>query len=188
MSLTTNLLPGLPPYGAPAKAFPAEWAASGKEGVVVRFDNGEGTWVGNFCRGLGGVTFSALHPNGRDALVAAEGDLWSADVSRQLATVVLPCVVDALEVLDPSGWVFNRQGLALARLGPDGILWHSRRLSWDGIADLRMDDRKVTGRAWKPNDTWHQFEVDLQTGKSVGGSFGSDDVEQWEKLATDVQR
>jgi hypothetical protein len=184
MPLIVSLLPGLPPYGPVAKAFPTEWRARGAEGVVVRFKSGETDWVGNFAPGFGGVTFAVLHPNGSDALVAAEGDLWSVNAPLQSASRILSGVVDALEVPGPPGWIFNMQGLALARFGPAGLIWHTRRLSWDGIADLRLDENKASGRAWAPDDTWHEFDVDLRTGKSVGGSFGSGDDERWEKLAT----
>lgn len=115
ISLTVSLLPGLPPYGVIAKAFPSEWGARGAEGVVVRFKSGEADWVGNFAPGFAGVTFAVLHPNGSDALVAAEGDLWSVNASLQSASRIFSAVVDALEVPGPRGWIFNMQGLALAR-------------------------------------------------------------------------
>jgi hypothetical protein len=166
-------------------AFPAEWGARGSEGVVVQFDDGATKWVGNFRPGVGGVTFAATHPNGHNALVAAKGDLWSVDVSRRTAAVILQAVVCAIDVSDPIGWVFDRQGLALARLGPRGFLWHTRRLSFDGIKDLRIEGPKITGRAWQPAETWDEFEVDLRTGSASGGSYhvGND---EWEQFATDI--
>lgn len=87
------------------------------------------------------------------------------------------------EVQDPEGWVFSRQGLALARLGPTGIMWHTRRLSWDGFDQMQIVQGELTGLAWSPVDSgWHPFRVDLITGKSVGGSYFSEDVEGWEVL------
>ena len=54
-AVTMKLLQGLPPYGASATAFPAEWGCLGREGTVVEFLTGEGSWVANFQPGPGGI-------------------------------------------------------------------------------------------------------------------------------------
>ncbi len=69
-------LPGLPPYGPLATAFPDEWGRVGREGTVVEFKTEAGTWVGNFQPGLGGLEFVGLHPNQRDVVIIVGGDLW----------------------------------------------------------------------------------------------------------------
>ena len=130
------LFPGLPPYGPPAEAFPKEWGKLGREGAVVKFETSAGSWVGNFRPGLGGLTLVEVHPNRVDALVLAGGDLWVVDPTSRNAEVLLPAVFSLLAVQGPDGWVFNRQGLALARFGPQGLMWHTRRLSWDGFDQL----------------------------------------------------
>jgi hypothetical protein len=106
------------------------------------------------------------------------------DPKERTARRLLPAVYAALEVCDPNGWVFSRQGLALARFGPEGLIWHTRRLSWDGFDQLTISGGEVTGLAWSPIDEqWHQFRVELSSGRSVGGSFSDDDSEGWEELA-----
>ncbi|HKI85294.1 MAG TPA: hypothetical protein VKA53_00980, partial [Thermoanaerobaculia bacterium] len=82
------------------------------------------------------------------------------------------------------GWIYSRQGLALARLGPAGLFWHTRRLSWDGFDQLAVSGNEMKGLAWSPmDDRWHPFRVDIRTGTSQGGSYGDDDSEGWERLA-----
>jgi len=175
----------LPPYGPPAIAFPGEWGRLGREGIVVEFRTEAGTWVGNFQPGLGGLQLAGLHPNERDAVVIAAGDLWVVDPDVRTAERLLPAIDAALEVRDPDGWVYSRQGLALARLGPEGLLWHTRRLSWDGFDQLSIGNGEVKGLAWSPiDDQWYPFRVDLDTGRSTGGSCGGKDAEGWERCAS----
>ena len=184
MNLPVRLLGGLPPYGPMATAFPSEWGRLGREGIVVEFKTEGSTWVANFQPGLGGLNFAQVHPNGRDAVVVASGDLWVVNPVQRSAERLLPALNAALEVRDPDGWVFSRQGLALARFGPEGLVWHTRRLSWDGFDQLSIVHGQVTGLAWSPmDDHWYPFQVDLFTGRSTGGSFSDADTERWERLA-----
>jgi hypothetical protein len=131
------------------------------------------------------MDLAAVHPNGRDAVVIAEGDLWIVDPMQRSATILSPAVDAALEVRDPDGWIFSRQSVALFRLGPRGVIWHTRRLSWDGFDQLRIGDAEVTGLAWSGgDDAWHPFRVNVATGRSYGGSsFSELDDEGWERLA-----
>ena len=176
-----TLLPGLPAYGPMPTAFPVEWGRLGREGKVVEFKTDVGTWVGNFKPGLGGINLAGMHPNGRDAVIIAAGDLWVVNPDTRVGQLLLPAIDAAMEVQEPTGWIFSWQGLALVRLGSLGIVWHTRRLSWDGFDQLRVDQGEVKGLAWSPDDQWHPFCVDLGTGRSTGGSFGSEDSEGWEK-------
>lgn len=184
MASTFKLLKGLPPYGPMATAIPSEWGRLGREGVVVEFHPGGNSWIANFQPGLGGVTAVYPHPNGHDAVVVAKGTLWVVNPGKRSAEKLLPAVFKALEVQSPDGWVFSRQDIALARLGPYGLIWHTRRLSWDGFDRLKIEGDEVTGFAWSPIDNkWEGFRVNLHTGKSLGGSYSKTDPEQWERLS-----
>lgn len=177
-----TLLSGLPACGPMPTAFPAEWGRLGREGSVVEFKSESGTWVANFKPGLGGVTLAGVHPNGRDAVVIAAGDLWVITPDTKAGELLLSAIDAALAVREPDGWILSRQGLALARFGPQGIIFHTRRLSWDGLDELTIARGEVTGLAWSPiNEQSYPFRVDLRTGKSTGGSFGSEDAEGWER-------
>jgi hypothetical protein len=184
MEPTIRFLSGLPPYGPMPTAFPPEWGYLGREGTVVEFDTETGAWIANFRPGLGGLQFVALHPNRVNAIVIAAGDLWIIDLATRTALRKLLAVEAMWEVQNPEGWVFSRQGIALARLGPQGLMWHTRRLSWDGFDQVEIDDGKLRGRAWSPlDDKWCPFNVELKTGRSAGGSYFNDDTEGWEVLA-----
>ncbi len=185
--MTVTMLSGLPPYGPMATAFPPKWGRLGREGTVVEFRAEAGAWVGNFqpgLGGLGGLDGVALHPDGRHVVVISAGDLWVVDPNDRTAQLLLPAIEAAFDVQDPEGWIYNRQGLALARLGPAGLMWHTRRHSWDGFDQLAISGNEMKGLAWSPlDDQWHPFSVDLRTGTSDGGSFGDGDSEGWETVA-----
>ena len=187
MILSVRILDGLPVYGEMAAAYPDSFAKTGQEGTVVEFETDERRWVGNFARGADGLDLAELHPNKCDAVVIAGGDLWVVNVETGTAEYLLPAVYSATPVKNPDGWVFSRQEIALARLGPDGLLWHTKRISWDGFDQVQFSDDKVMGLAWNPmGDAWEPFEVDLRSGESTGGSYSFDDGDGWEQLASPV--
>jgi hypothetical protein len=56
--------------------------------------------------------------------------------------------------------------------GQKGTLWKTRRISWDGMGDIRMSGSTLSGEAWDAvHDTWREFHVDLETGVVIGGAF-----------------
>ncbi len=180
-----RVLPGLPPYGPLALAFPASFGRTGQEGYVIEFcPDTSAAWVGNFRRGWGGYEGVCLHPNGSDVVVVASGDGYVVNPRTRELKGEIPGHIDYLwQVSNPSGFVYDRQGLAFVRIGPGGVYWHSRRLSWDGFRDVAFSVERIAGLAWEPpDDRWCPFEVELATGHSKGGSYPVDD-EQWEKLA-----
>ena len=185
MTTSVRILAGLPPYGQMATPIPEDWGRLGGEGLVVEFDLGSESWVANFQRGLEGIDLAVPHPRGHGTVVVSSGDLWEVDTVTRSAKCLLPAIDLALEVQSPEGWIFSRQGIALARLGANGIEWHTRRLSWDGFDNVRIEGDHVVGDAWSPlDDSWHPFRVDLVTGESKGGSFSDTDEEGWETLST----
>jgi len=182
-----RVLPGLPPYGPRPLASPAGFGRTGREGYVVEFcPDTSATWVGNFRRGWGGYEGVCLHPNGNDVIVFASGDGFVVDPrTRELKDGIRDPVEYLWQVSDPPGIVYDRQGLAFVRIGPGGLVWHSRRISWDGFRDVVFTADRITGLAYLPSsdDRWYPFELELATGRSSGGSYSSDDAAQWEQLA-----
>lgn len=160
-----SLLPGLPPYGPTATPVPAAWGGW-REGVVVSF----GTWTANVQPGIGGRTQVMPHPDGVRALVFAAGDAWEIDpVSREAACVAT--AVDAvLAVPGSADLVLSEQGLWLLRLGPDGAVWRTRRLAWDGLRGLAVEGDMIVGEAWDLPDLWVAVSVTLATGEATGGA------------------
>jgi hypothetical protein len=166
-------LPGLPPYGPRAVSFPKEWESRGQEGFVVEFASPSGQkWVGNFKRGLGGVDGVLRHPNGAEVLVMAAGSVWSVDPYTGDGIELAVAVDGTWPVNNPEGVIFSLQGLAFLRLGPSGILWRTRRISWDGFRHIELSEHALTGEAWSAiDDSWIPFSADLHTGVVTGGAY-----------------
>ncbi|MGH7140553.1 MAG: hypothetical protein ACREHD_32870, partial [Pirellulales bacterium] len=144
----------------------------GREGTVVEFKDDGFCWVGNFRPGLGGIELADVHPNKSDAVIVSGGDLWVVDPVQRSAAFVLLAIDAAIEVRDPDGWLFSRQGLAIARFGLQGLCWHTKRLSWDGFDQLNVVGDELTGLAYDPmGDAGIPFRVDIRTGRSAGGSY-----------------
>jgi hypothetical protein len=170
--MTFRRLPGLPPYGPVATVFPPKWGAGAREGLVVEFTPSVGSaWVGNFQPGIGGIDDAVPHPNGRDVLVFSNGFLWSVDPTTRVAEKVATAIAECWPLTDPDGYLLNNQGLSFVRLSAEGLVWQSRRISWDGFSDLRLEGERLSGRAWTPiDDAWLPFTLDLRTGNVDGGS------------------
>jgi hypothetical protein len=181
-----RILDGLPSYGPMAVSFPSDWGKLGREGLVVEFAQTSGErWVGNFRRGLGGLNTAMPHPDEIRVIVFAGGDAWSVDPNLQAAVRFAPAVDECWPV--PNGIVLSRQGLAFLRVGPSGIAWHTRRLSFDGFKDVSIKGDQLSALAWSPiEDCWIPCSVNLVTGRSEGGSYAFEDADHWEAIAPDV--
>jgi hypothetical protein len=110
------------------------------------------------------------HPDGARSLVFARGDAWENDpVSREAACVAAEVDV-VLAVPGSVDLVLCDQGLCLLRLGPDGVVWRTRRLAWDGLHALRVEGDTIVGEAWDLQDVWVAVSVTLATGEATGGA------------------
>ena len=178
-------LPGLPPYGPMATSFPGSFARSGREGYVVEFlpDTSQ-AWIGNFGPGLGGYSGVHSHPDGTDVVVFFKGSGYVIDLAtRELKRELASAVASVWEVESPRGLVCDRQGLAFFHIGPAGLTWHTRRLSFDGFRDVALTPDRIVGLACGLGGSWVPFEVDLATGASDGGSVPREIDRDWETLA-----
>jgi hypothetical protein len=161
-----RVLPGLPPYGAAAIPVPENWGRSGREGLVVEFvSETGGTWTANFRPGLGGIDDVRPHPNGHDVLVISAGAAWQVDPSRRTFAEISGDIDAVWSVSDPEGVVMSWQGLALLRLGPGGLVWHTRRISWDGFQRIQLSPAELTGLAWAP---WRLGCVEVSPANAPG--------------------
>jgi hypothetical protein len=180
-----RILAALPPYGPTAIPFPAAWGQLGREGTVVELRPPAGdNWIANFARGNEGVTDVVDHPDGRRVIVLSCGDAWIVDTEKRSATTIAAAIHAMWPLKNPDGFLLDRQGMALLRLDATGVRWHTRRLSWDGFDQLDVGASAVTGQAWNAaEELWQPFEVDLESGRSIGGGYDSLDRQEWERLA-----
>jgi hypothetical protein len=152
---------------------------------VVEFETDTGEiWVANFQSGRNGIDDVRRHPNGHDVLVISAGSAWQVNPNRREATEVGDAIDGTWSVSDPEGLVMSWQGLGFLRVGPEGRIWHTRRISWDGFKQVQLSPTEIRGFAWAPwAPEWVPFTVDLQTGRVDGGSYNGPDAAKWETLA-----
>ena len=184
MIVTFEIRAGLSGTGPPPVNFSATGAGIHSEGLVVCFHPGTSCeWVGNFQRGSTICDAVVHHPDGKNTLVVAGGQAYVVDAHSREAVSFEGVIAQIFSLKHPDRIIIDSQGLALVALCHSGLLWHTRRISWDGIRNIRIEGNSLQGEASGVDDRWHQFEVNLITGVSTGGSYDGP-PESWEKLAT----
>jgi hypothetical protein len=131
--------------------------------------------VGNFQPGVGGVDEVLAHPNNRDVLVVSNASLWTVNPATREAVEIERWITGYWRVTEPIGYLFNNQDVSFFRLSVQGVIWQTRRISWDGFDELRLEGELLTGKAWTPmDDAWVPFTLDLRTGRVEGGTHQGD--------------
>ena len=176
MMMKFEILPGLPATGLMHENFSASGTGKHSEGIVVRFfSNDNSSWVGNFQPGLGGATSVINHPDGLNLIVFAEGQAYVIDPStKKLKTEFGGCIQDIFELSEDHALILG-DGLHFERVEKTGaMLWRTKRISWDGMQNVRIEGDKILGEAFTPlENKWLPFSVDLYTGEVDGGSYNS---------------
>ena len=173
MGFTMEVMPGLPPYGEPALSFSQSKSRLGSEHFVVKFrPNGMSTWVGNFAEGLTDFSVARLHPDGHHALIISGGMAYIVNpYSRELVDTFGVAIEHIFEYAPLNTVIINHQSLRFEAIGAEGQLWLSRRISLDGFRNVQIRENILSGEAWYVDDTWYPFQLDLNTGQVIGGSY-----------------
>ena len=65
--------------------------------------------------------------------------------------------------------------LEIQAINKEGRWWHTGRISWDGIRNIKIEPARLCGEAFTPvGDRWVPFTVDLTTGECQDGVYGAD--------------
>ena len=144
------------------------------EGFAVRFFKSDGTdWVANFKPGWTGLNAVYEFTDQQYILVIAGGTcyLMNPDEDKPKSTfgVGYETVIKNLD-----GRLILQDLTDLTVIEPNGEHWHTERISWDGIKDLKLERNLVSGLSFDPmndKDEWVEFVVDLEKRNVKGGSF-----------------
>lgn len=166
-------LPGLPVHrDSPVLAFPREWAHEKSAGVVVEFAADDGrTWIGNFRRGSTAFSEIALHPNGREVVVIANGAMWIVDPRQQTAQPVWPGAEQSWRLRNPDRLVVG-DGRTFLCLDVNGERWRTPTLTQRaGFEALQLEGERLRGLTWAVlTETWIPFKINLLTGTVYDGA------------------
>jgi hypothetical protein len=166
-----KVLAGLPGDGPSPIPFPASGRGRHREGYVVQFPLGSGdSWIGNFQLGTTKFTGCFEHPDQIHVVVVSGGEVYIVNPASRSAQELGGTVKSVLSVGDAEGLLLE-EGLWLTYLNESGLKWRTRRLSWDGIRNLLVQDGVATGQAWRYDNTWHDFKVALESGATEGGAY-----------------
>ncbi|MDI1241523.1 MAG: hypothetical protein PSX80_06340 [bacterium] len=165
-----KVLAGLPGNGDLPKQFSSTGLGSHREGFVVEFlPQGRPAWVGNFQGGLSSFSTAVEHPDGSSVVVVAGRDVYVVDPEDQdLVESFGGDFVSLVQIPEKSMLLFG-SSIDFEAIGPTGRLWRSRRISWDGIKDIKLNAETLTGEEWSYEDIWIPFSLDINTGRHTGG-------------------
>ncbi|GAB3998390.1 hypothetical protein GCM10028807_45940 [Spirosoma daeguense] len=131
------------------------------------------SWVANF--NLGWTSYNAVFdfPSTDITIVIAGGSgyVMNRNQTQPLATFGSSIKIAILTDQDE---VIATNDTNLVVVNSKGQIWTSERISWDGIADLRLEGHTIFGLAYDPtneNDDWVDFSLDLTTKQLIGGSY-----------------
>jgi hypothetical protein len=116
-------------------------------------------------------------PNPRELWAVAGGYAYLIDTTAPERATHLPLkpVVSVLPLPEHRLLLFVGFHSILA-WGPDGLAWHTPRLSWEGLRITGIDTQNgvasLHGLGWNlPTDKELHFSIDLLTGAPTGGGF-----------------
>jgi hypothetical protein len=170
-----TILPAAPGIGAVPFRFARLRQQAAFDGFVVQFLlNDARTWVGNFQRGRSGIDAVVEHPNKLDVLVVAGGLAYVVDpITRKTREWIRGTVIDVRPIRTRRLVVLQCDGLAFEAIGVEGSQWRTPRLSFGGFKEVVFSEDQIRGFGWRHDDTWHAFDVSLETGQFHGGAFAS---------------
>jgi len=171
-----RILPGLPATGPWPEQFSPTGRGTHREGLVVEFNPGtSSSWIGNSQPGMTSYDAVIPHPNARSVIVIAHGNAYVIDPKDRRLVERLWGQVDLSVFVQDGRVLVLSNGIRLQAMNETGTLWKSRRISWDGIADLREVDGMLHGQSWDEiDDCGVPFTVDLCTGEVTGGAYPRD--------------
>lgn len=129
-------------------------------------------WVGEFWGGVEGLDGVFATPNADTLCVVVKGQGYWVPVREPTAFDAVRSIPikRVLLVQTPAVLIFVSY-TRLSAYGPQGFIWATEDLSWDGLEILDVAAGTVRGTAWdSPAGRNIPFSVDIATGKAEGGS------------------
>jgi len=166
-----EILPGLPGTGSRPEQFSPDGQGHFREGIVVRFHFDSSFWIGNFQRGFG-KTNLAEQLNENFAAVIAKGQAYFVEIkSRKCVDAFGPDIIWAM-IDRKRGNLIAASFTDIVAKNENGLIWSSKRLSWDGFRSFSINGDIIAGEAYTPiGGEWLPFTVDMATGETTGGAY-----------------
>lgn len=144
------------------------------EGFVVKFFASDNTdWVANFK--LGWTNFNHVHSLNDSELIViiAGGACYIMHPNEQKPKSAFGVGFKSILEKEDGGIVLEDL-TNLTIIDPNGEHWHTEQISFDGLAELKIENNVVSGLSYEPtadDDLWIDFSLDLKSRKISGGSY-----------------
>jgi hypothetical protein len=176
MSHTTRyeILESLPAYGPMYIPVSENNKAYYSEGFVVRFYTSENTnWVGNFEPGWTGLNAVYEFEHDLYVLIIAGGTCYLMNPDHHKPVLIFGAGYETV-IKSLDGRLILQESTHLTIFEVNGEHWHTERISWDGIADMKLEGNLVSGLSFDPMnefEEWVEFVVDLEKRNVKDGSY-----------------
>lgn len=169
-----EILETLPTYGPMHVTITKKSESFYSVGFPVRFFKSDGTnWVANFKPGWSTFTTICELNNSDNLIVIAFGTCYIMNPNNTKAIEAFGEYYCG--IFKASKYRIVLQELTeLTIIEADGRYWFTERISWDGLADIKIESNIVTGLAYDPmcdSDEWVHFSYNLDTKILTGGSY-----------------
>jgi hypothetical protein len=186
-----TILESLPVYGPMYISVTGNDEPFYSEGFVVRFYQSDGMdWVANFKPGWTGLNAVYEFENEVDILVIAGGTCYLINPAEHKAKATFGVGYESvIKTLD--GRLILQDLTDLTVFEINGEHWHTERISWDGIKNLKLEGTLVSGLSFDPmndKEKWVEFIVDLENRNVKGGSYRQYDFKPIEQHVGSVYK
>lgn len=144
------------------------------EGFVVKFKKSDGNdWVANFKEGWTDFNYVHAFNDSELIVVIAGGTCYIMNPEEQKPVNAFGVGFKSILEKEDGGIVLE-DITNLTIIEPNGEYWHTEQISFDGLAELKIDNGIVSGLSYEPtpdDGLWIDFSVDLNTREIKGGSY-----------------
>lgn len=172
--LKYEILKSLPAYGPMYIPITESGESYSSEGFVVRFFKSDGTnWVANFKEGWTELNAVYEFDHQNNLLVIAGGTCYIMNPENHKPIRSFGAGYQTV-IKAPKNRIILQDSTDLTIVEANGEIWHTERISWDGIKDLNIRGQLINGLSFNPmsdKDEWIEFIVDLEKRNVKGGSY-----------------
>ena len=170
-----EILESLPTYGPMYISVAGDGdEAYYSQGFTVKFvkeNNSE--WVANFKPGWTQLNEVFEFDNTTNLLVIAGGICYVMNPNETKPISVFGAGFETV-IKTPDGRLILQGMVDITVVEKNGDHWHTERISWDGLKDLKIEGKMLTGLSYDPmnrHEEWVKFALDIETKKVIGGSY-----------------
>lgn len=155
---------------------PNQYGEQSRSDLVIKFfpENSK-PWVGvlSFDNVLpSGKTIFLEGPGQHKLSVICKGSAFIVDVNNpESVTNVKCCPIRGAFHIKSSNILIFHDDTEVFAYDENGLLWITKRLSWDGIKIKKIDEYRIYGTSWdSPKNKYVDFSINISTGKHIGGA------------------